>query len=67
MNASVSPPCIRGWYRKLVGLWYRLACIPMAIAIREPASSSAVTVLAHVRGIWPMRMLMFPLGLRRKG
>ena len=43
----------------------RLGCIPVAAAIREPTSSDTVTVLAHVRGIWPLRMLMFPTGLAR--
>ncbi len=48
-----------------LSLLARLGCIPVAAAIREPTSSDTVTVLAHVRGIWPLRMLMFPTGLGR--
>ena len=49
-----------------ISLLGRFICIPMAAAIREPNSSSAVVILTYIRGIWPMRMLMFPIGLRRK-
>ncbi len=49
----------------VISLIARLGCIPMAAAIREPTSSATTTVLTHVLGIWPLRMLMFPLGLIR--
>jgi len=49
----------------LISFLARIGCIPMAAAIRETASSTAVTVLAHIWGVWPMRIFMFPVGLLR--
>jgi MFS family permease len=48
-----------------LSLLARFGCIPMAAAIREPASSTTGTVLTYMCGIWPMRMLLLPAGLLR--
>ncbi|HPP11760.1 MAG TPA: YbfB/YjiJ family MFS transporter, partial [bacterium] len=44
----------------------RLLCIPLAAAIHEPSSASPSTVINYLMGQWPMRMLMFPVGLYRR-
>ena len=49
----------------LISFIMRVACIPVAIAIREPNSSSSAVVLAHLRGLWPLRTLMLPFALYR--
>ena len=50
----------------LMSLVLRLACIPLAVAIREPKSARTGTVLNYMRGRWPMRMMVFPVGLYRR-
>ena len=47
-----------------VGL--RLMCIPLARKVKEPASSSPFVVFEYLRAAWPVRLLMFPVGLYRK-
>lgn len=49
-----------------MSLVLRLACIPLAVAIREPKSARTGTVLNYMRGRWPMRMMVFPVGLYRR-
>ncbi|MCM8768648.1 MAG: MFS transporter [Candidatus Omnitrophica bacterium] len=44
----------------------RVFCVSLALAIKEPTSASPVTVINYLMGQWPMRMLMFPVGLYRK-
>lgn len=46
-------------------LLLRLACIPLVRRIREPRSSHTATVLTEMHGEWPLRMLLFPVGLYR--
>ncbi len=43
----------------------RLTCIPLATRIREANSASTATVLLHMRGQWPLRMFLYPVGLYR--
>jgi MFS family permease len=49
-----------------VSLVLRVACVPLAGMIREPASRSSRVVLSYMMGFWPMRMLTFPVGLYRR-
>jgi hypothetical protein len=49
----------------LLSFFLRLLCIPMALAVREPTSAESVKVINYMMGLWPMRMLMFPVGLYR--
>lgn len=45
----------------------RVACIPLAAAVKEPASSASPgPILMLLRSVWPMRMLLFPVGLYRR-
>jgi len=50
----------------LLSFLLRSACVPLALAIREARSESAVVVLNRMVGIWPYRMLTFPVGLYRR-
>jgi predicted MFS family arabinose efflux permease len=44
----------------------RLACIILAARIREPVSASPLPILMRLRNVWPMRTLLFPVGLYRR-
>lgn len=44
----------------------RILCVPLAAAIREPSSRPPAEVIAHLAGQWPLRMLVFPVGLYRR-
>lgn len=60
----------REWtnYHLLFGLSFvaRALCIRLAAAVREPASAPPAVVLCYLRGTWPFRMLLFPVGLYRR-
>lgn len=45
---------------------FRIMCIPLARRVREPASSSPMVVFEYLRAAWPIRLLMFPVGLYRR-
>lgn len=44
----------------LLSTWFRILCIPFAVAIKEPASDSTGVILAYFRGLWPSRTLVLP-------
>ena len=44
----------------------RVACVPLAAAVKEPVSASPRPIFMLLRNIWPMRMLLFPIGLYRR-
>ena len=44
----------------------RALCIPLAVRIREPRSATTLTVAGYLRGVWPLRMFLFPIGLYRR-
>ncbi len=44
----------------------RVLCIPLAIAIREPRSTPHLEFVLNLTGIWPMRVLTYPVGLYRR-
>ena len=43
----------------------RALCIPLAARIREPRSHPPHAVLGYLRGRWPMRIFLYPVGLYR--
>ena len=45
----------------------RIGCIPLGFLVREPTSASALRVASYLRGVWPLRMFLFPVGLYRRG
>lgn len=49
----------------LMNLVMRLGCIMMAYKIKEPESADHDIVLNEIRGAWPMRFLLFPVGFYR--
>jgi predicted MFS family arabinose efflux permease len=50
----------------LLSFVMRALCIPLAAAIKEPDSSATAHVVSYLRGLWPMRMLLFPVGLYKR-
>jgi len=50
----------------LLSFGCRALCVCLAAMVREPASSHPVVVLTHLSGQWPLRMLLFPVGLYRR-
>ncbi len=44
----------------------RILCIPLAAGIKEPASAPTTKVVNFLMAQWPIRMLMFPVGLYRR-
>ncbi|MBN1670379.1 MAG: MFS transporter [Kiritimatiellae bacterium] len=66
---SLSLPCAR-WtnYHLLFALnvVMRLACISLAFRVREPKSDSPEKLLHVLRATWPMRFLLFPVGMYRR-
>ncbi len=44
----------------------RALCIPIAAAIREPKSTPHLEFVLNLTGLWPMRILSFPVGLYRR-
>ena len=49
-----------------VNILMRLACIPLAFRVHEPTSTAPEKLLYLLRGTWPMRFLLFPVGLYRR-
>lgn len=50
----------------LVSFVLRVLCVPLAATVREPDSAPAAKVLTYMMGIWPLRILTFPVGLYRR-
>lgn len=50
----------------LLSFILRALCIPLAAAVREPTSSGTLVVLNALVGQWPMRLIVFPVGLYRR-
>jgi MFS family permease len=44
----------------------RVACISLAYRVREPKAGSTEKVLNVIRGTWPMRFILFPVGMYRR-
>jgi len=44
----------------------RFSCIPLARRIREPKSSHSMHLLTVMRGVWPFRFFLFPIGFYRR-
>jgi len=44
----------------------RLACIALAYRVKEPAAAPPEKLLHVLRGTWPMRFLLFPVGMYRR-
>ncbi|MGQ9661895.1 MAG: MFS transporter [Kiritimatiellia bacterium] len=62
--------CGKSWnnYHLLFSISFllRAACIPLAIRLKEPASSRTATLLAHLRREWPLRIVTYPFELYRR-
>jgi MFS family permease len=50
----------------LISFLLRIACIPLTARVRERDSSPTVTVFNYLMGLWPMRVILFPVGLYRR-
>ena len=50
-----------------VNIPIRLACIALVLRIQEPKSTAPETLLSRLGATWPMRFLLFPIGLYRNG
>lgn len=50
----------------LISAVLRAMCIPLAARIRDPGGGSPRAVLSYMRGLWPMRVRLFPVGLYRQ-
>ncbi len=44
----------------------RMANLPMARMIREPQSQHSLVVVNHLLGVWPLSILLYPVGLYRR-
>jgi MFS family permease len=53
-------------YLFLLSAVLRLACVPLALRIREPKSAPPLTVLAAIVGVWPLRLRSLPVKLYRR-
>jgi MFS family permease len=51
----------------LLSIGLRLGCIVLAYRVKEPLATTPEKLLYLVRGTWPMRFLLFPVGLYRRG
>jgi MFS family permease len=49
-----------------VNIPMRLLCILLVFRVHEPTSTTPEKMLYLLRGTWPMRFLLFPIGLYRK-
>ena len=47
----------------MLSFFFRVGCIFLALRIKEPSSSSTLSVLNDIRGSWPWRVIRFPVGL----
>jgi MFS family permease len=50
----------------LVSTMLRVLCIPLAVRIREPESDRTGVVASYLAGLWPMRIVLSPVGLVRR-
>ena len=50
----------------LLNVLMRLACIALAYRVREPKAATPEKLLHVLRGTWPMRFLLFPVGMYRR-
>jgi len=50
----------------LASVVLRALCIPLAASIREPASANTIVVANYLRGAWPLRLILYPVGLYRR-
>lgn len=50
----------------LVSILMRLGCIALAFRVREPKAAPPDKLLYLLCGAWPMRFLMFPVGMYRR-
>ncbi len=50
----------------LVSVFMRLGCIALARRVREPSAVRSEKLLHVLLGAWPMRFLMFPVGMYRR-
>jgi hypothetical protein len=44
----------------------RMGCIVLAIRVREPSAAAPEKLLYYLFGAWPMRFLLFPVGMYRR-
>ena len=49
----------------LVGIFLRVACLGLAMRVREPTASSLRVLVRALWRVWPMRFVLFPIGLYR--
>ncbi len=47
------------------GLFLRWGCILLVRRVHEPQSTRSIRLLNEMRGIWPLRFILFPIGLYR--
>ena len=50
----------------LLNVFMRLGCIALAYRVREPKAAAPDKLLHVLRGTWPMRFLLFPVGMYRR-
>ena len=50
----------------LLNILMRLACIALARRVREPKAATPEKLLHVMSGTWPMRFLLFPVGMYRR-
>ena len=48
-----------------ISIVLRVACIPLGRRVREPKSLGTAKLLTELTGVWPLRILLFPVGLYR--
>ncbi|MDI6774526.1 MAG: MFS transporter [Verrucomicrobiota bacterium] len=49
----------------LVGIFLRMACFALARRVREPTSSTPAKLVRALHRVWPMRLILFPIGFYR--
>lgn len=49
----------------LISFFMRLACSGLVHYVRDPTSSGTRHVLMHFRGVWPLRVFRYPVGLEK--
>jgi MFS family permease len=49
-----------------VSILLRWGCIALAYRVHEPKATSPEALLYQLRGTWPMRFLLFPVGMYRR-
>jgi MFS family permease len=53
-------------YLFLLSVVLRLACVPLALRIREPKSAHSLAVLSAIADVWPLRLWTLPVKLFRR-